>query len=200
MQEADILKLTEPYGLFEQWMSEAKANSDVREATAMSLATVSAEGTPQVRVVLCKSWGPEGFTFFTNYDSQKGRDLAKHPTVACDFYWDAMFRQIKIVGTVAKTSRAESEAYWKTRPRDSQLSQFISKQSEIAASRAQLETLWQQADEQFKNKEIPCPLNWGGYRITPKTIEFWFGRKSRLHDRFLFEKVQSNWTIARLFP
>lgn len=189
-----------PLGIFEEWMTEAKANKAIREPTAMALATSGSDGELGVRVVLCKGWSEKGFTFYTNYHSRKGLDLAKNPNAAAVFYWDPMFRQVKIEGTVEKTSRAESEAYWNSRPRESQLSQFISRQSEEIDSREQLEKAWEEADKRFQNQTIPCPAHWGGYVIKPSSIEFWIGRPGRLHDRFSFEKDAAGWTFRRLCP
>jgi pyridoxamine 5'-phosphate oxidase len=196
----DISALTNPMTLFDEWMLEAKSNKGIREATAMALATLSAGGDLSNRVVLCKSWSEDGFVFYTNYTSRKGTDLAANPKAAAVFYWDALFRQVKITGTVTKTSREESEAYWNSRPRDSQLSQYVSRQSEEIGSREELESAWNEADKKFRSTEIPCPIHWGGYVLQFSSIEFWIGRPGRLHDRFTFEKAGPNWTFRRLCP
>lgn len=196
----EISAHTIPMALFDDWMAEAKAHKGIREATAMSLATLTANGDLNARVVLCKSWSENGFVFYTNYASRKGADLAANPKAAAVFYWDALFRQVKIAGPVTKTTRAESEAYWNSRPRDSQLSQYISRQSEVIGSREELERAWADADEKFRDSEIPCPMHWGGYVLQHSSIEFWIGRPGRLHDRFSFEKSGPNWTFRRLCP
>lgn len=166
----------------------------------MALATSNLQGDLHTRVVLCKEWSDKGFTFFTNYNSRKGADLANQPKAAAVFYWDPIFRQVKITGHVQKTSRMESEAYWNSRPRESQLSQWISKQSEPVATRAELENAWQEADRKFANRKIPCPDHWGGYLLIPQSIEFWIGQPGRLHDRFEFQKSGDLWTYQRLYP
>jgi pyridoxamine 5'-phosphate oxidase len=189
-----------PLSVFEEWMREAKANKTIREPTAMALATASDSGDLGIRVVLCKGWSEKGFTFYTNYHSRKGLDLAKNPNAAAVFYWDPLFRQVKIEGACTKTSRAESEAYWSSRPRESQLSQYISRQSQEVSSRDELEKAWADADKRFQGQTIPCPIHWGGYVLEPRAIEFWIGRPGRLHDRFSFEKDAAGWTFRRLCP
>lgn len=189
-----------PFKVFEQWMADARQNKSIREATAMSLGTLSPKGDVNVRVVLCKGWSGKGFVFYSNYLSRKGEDIAGHAQIGATFYWDPMFRQVKINGRAEKTSRAESEAYWASRPRDSQISQFISKQSQPVESRDALEKAWAKAEAEYSGKEIPCPSHWGGYVIIPERIEFWIGLPGRLHDRFEFEKTPSSWTFRRLCP
>ncbi len=181
-------------------MDEAKANPAIREPTAMSVATASALDGLHLRVVLCKSWAADGFVFYTNYLSRKGLDLKQNPNAAAVFYWDPLFRQVKISGPVHKTSRLDSEAYWSSRPRESQLSQYISRQSQTVASRDELESAWQKAELEWRDKAILCPEHWGGYTLTPNEIEFWTGRPNRLHDRFIFEKTGKSWTYRRLAP
>lgn len=196
----DINASSQPLKLFNEWMIEAKANPAIKEANAMALATIDREGELHNRVVLCKYWSEDGFTFFTNYDSRKGKDLADHPKASAVFYWDPLFRQFKISGTVEKTSRKISEDYWRSRPRDSQISQWISRQSQPIASRDLLQKAWMDAEKQFAGTDIPCPEHWGGYLIRPKRIEFWIGRPGRLHERFEFEKTGSTWTFRILYP
>jgi pyridoxamine 5'-phosphate oxidase len=190
---------SQPLEIFKSWMAEAKQNSQIREATAMSLATASSSHL-NARIVLCKDWSAEGFTFFTNYQSRKGLDLQHNPQAAAVFYWDPLFRQICISGTVAQTSRDISENYWNSRARESQLSQYISQQSKSVDSRASLEAAWTRAEAEFKGRPIPCPLHWGGYQLTPQRIEFWVGQAGRLHDRYEFEKANKSWTFRRLYP
>ncbi len=190
---------SKPLAVFEEWMKEAKENKAIREPTAMALAT-AADSSVGVRVVLCKGWSEKGFVFYTNYHSRKGLDLGKNPNAAAVFYWDPLFRQVKVEGPVSKTSRAESETYWNSRPRDSQLSQYISRQSQEISSREELEKAWTEADKHFQGQSIPCPIHWGGYVLEPRTLEFWIGRPGRLHDRFSFEKDGASWTFHQLCP
>jgi pyridoxamine 5'-phosphate oxidase len=192
---------SQPLTVFSKWMEEAKADTRIREASAMAVATVSSAGEVHNRIVLCKSWSDDGFVFYTNYESQKGEDLAARPVAGAVFYWDPLFRQIKISGAIEKTSRAESEAYWRSRARGSQLSQFISSQSRPVDSRAELEQASAAAEKRFQDAEIPCPPHWGGYRLRPKAIEFWIGQPNRLHDRHEFlRRPDSTWTYRRLYP
>jgi pyridoxamine 5'-phosphate oxidase len=190
--------------LFDRWMGEARASSAIREPMAMAVSTrsESSYGSEQLhsRMVLCKQWSELGFVFFTNYNSRKGLDLQHHAEMAALFYWDPLARQVLISGTASKTSREDSVAYWNTRPRESQLSQFISAQSQPLESREKLEKAWEAADVQFKSTPIPCPEHWGGYLIRPNRIEFWVGRTGRLHDRYQFEKSGNHWTFLRLYP
>ncbi|HMN68642.1 MAG TPA: pyridoxamine 5'-phosphate oxidase [Bdellovibrionales bacterium] len=172
----------------------------MREPTAMAIATVSGEGDVHQRVVLCKSWSEDGFVFYSNYNSRKGRDLGANPHIGAVFYWDPMFRQVKITGVAEKTSRADSEAYWASRPRASQLSQYVSRQSEPCESREALERAWREAETRFHGHQIPCPEHWGGYLLRTQQIEFWMGRENRLHDAYSFEKAAAGWTFRRLYP
>ncbi|NJL25670.1 MAG: pyridoxamine 5'-phosphate oxidase [Calothrix sp. SM1_5_4] len=198
--DQEISALSNPIEVFANWLREAKGHPGINEATAMSLATQNPSGELRVRVVLCKDWSKEGFIFFTNYLSKKGLDLEQNPRVGAVFFWDPMFRQIKISGTVEKTSRQVSEDYWDSRERGSQLSQYVSRQSAVVESREALQAEWKKAEAEFAGKAIPCPENWGGYLLRPKTMEFWIGRENRLHDRYQFEKTGSFWTFSRLSP
>ena len=200
MQTSDIHPASNPLVIFDEWMTAAKKVPGIREPTAMTVSTISPAGELHARVVLCKKWSEQGFVFYSNYNSRKGHDLDQDAHAALLFYFDPSFRQIKISGTVTRTSRAESQAYWASRPRDSQLSQYISKQSEPIPSRAELEALWQKAERDFAGKDIPCPAHWGGYVVAPTSIEFWIGRPNRLHDTFHFEKAGPGWTFRRLCP
>ncbi len=191
---------SKPLTIFEEWMASAKATPGIREPTAVNVATVASDGEVHSRVVLCKKWSEEGFVFYSNYRSRKGLDLAAHAQTALLFYFDPLFRQIKISGKAEKTSRQDSENYWRSRPRESQLSQYISNQSAPVDSRQELEDQWHAAEQKFTGRDIPCPEHWGGYLIRPRTIEFWIGRPNRLHDTFEFEKDQAGWTFRRLSP
>jgi pyridoxamine 5'-phosphate oxidase len=150
--------------------------------------------------VLLKGLRPEGLVFFTNYESRKGQDLAFNPKCSLSFYWDSLFRQVHFYGSVEKTTRKESEDYWRSRPRLSQLSQWISRQSEVAQSKVEIEKALKDAEAQFQNREIPCPAHWGGYLFKPTFVEFWIGREARLHDRYTYQLVEDQWRGARLYP
>ncbi len=166
----------------------------------MALATSDASGIIHNRIVLCKSWSEAGLRFYTNYQSRKGLELDGNPQAGAVFYWDPLARQIRVSGAVRKLTRQESQDYWNGRPRESQLSQFISRQSEPLSSREQLQKERDQAEKEFAGREIPCPAHWGGYSLEIKSIEFWLGQPGRLHDRFHFEKSGKAWTFRRLYP
>ena len=197
-----FLNSSNPYEVFKTWQDTAKADNRIKEPTAMTLSTYEAStGAVHSRVVLLKEWSQaNGFIFFTNYQSQKGMDLAAHNKATLHFYWDPQFRQISIQGVVQKTSRDVSETYWNTRPRDSQLSQWASAQSQAISTRQELEQKVLELKKQFDGKAIPCPPHWGGYQLTPSHFEFWVGQPNRLHDRFLFKEQGKTWTIERLCP
>jgi pyridoxamine 5'-phosphate oxidase len=195
----EIGPASKPLAVFNEWLEDAK-KTGLREPTAMTLATADAAGEVHARVVLCRGWSEDGFVFYTNYESQKGADVRANRNAAAVFFWDALARQVRVTGTVEKTSREMSDAYWSARARDSQLSQYISHQSQPVASREVLEKAWQDAERKFHGKEIPCPEHWGGYLLRPKTIEFWVGQPGRLHDRHVFEKLAGSWTYGRLSP
>ncbi len=197
LDEADLA--TDPIAQFETWFQEALNCPAIREPNAMLLATVSADGQPHARYVLLKGYGSEGFVFFTNYESDKGRELAAQPRAALTFGWIDLERQVRIEGTVTKTSRAAVEAYFKTRPRGSCLGAWASSQSAVIANRSVLETRLADAEARFPG-EVPAPETWGGYCLAPQQIEFWQGRTSRLHDRLRYRKVGDAWTVERLAP
>ncbi len=190
----------DPVGQFNAWLAEAHARQII-EPNAMTLATVDAAGQPWTRTVLLKICDVRGFTFFTNYDGAKARQLAGNPRAALTFWWGALERQVNVTGVVEKTSREESDAYFRSRPAGSQLGAWASAQSEVVAGRAQLEAQFTAALEKYGAAEIPCPLHWGGYRLAPQTIEFWQGRRSRLHDRLRYTREPGGaWKIERLAP
>ncbi len=189
-----------PMQVFSNWMSEAQQNSQIVEPTAMTLCTLSPSNLPHARVVLCKGWGEDGFTFYTNYNSKKGIDLAAHAQVAGVFYWGPLARQVKFSALAKKTTRAESEAYWASRPRESQISQYLSKQSQVIEAGVSLKDLWKSTQDRFQDQEIPCPAHWGGYNLNCQEIEFWIGREGRLHERYLYKKSPPVWTFASLYP
>jgi pyridoxamine 5'-phosphate oxidase len=175
--------------------------AEIPDVNAMTLATADKEGRPSARVVLLKGVDERGFIFFTNYDSRKGREIAGNPNVALVFYWPDQERQVCIAGAASKVPRAESEAYFKSRPRGSRLAAWASRQSEVVRDRAELEQKWQQLEAQYPAEQVPKPPFWGGYLLSPTRIEFWQGRPNRLHDRFRYTRQpDKSWKIERLSP
>ena len=167
----------------------------------MSLATAGPHSKPSVRIVLLKGFDQDGFIFFTNYESEKGKQLEENPYAALAFYWIELDRQIRISGKAEKTSREESQTYFHSRPIGSQLSAWASRQSEVLDGRRVLDARMAEMTERFREKPIPLPPHWGGYRVKPEAIEFWQGRPNRLHDRFRYTRqADSNWLIERLAP
>jgi len=184
--------------LYKLW--SAVCNHRPADINAMTLATVDKSGRPSTRTVLLKTVDERGFIFFTNYDSRKGRELAENPNAALTFFWSDLERQVCVAGTVTKLPVAESEAYFKSRPRGSRLAAWASHQSEPVPGRAALETKWSELEKKFPN-DIPLPPNWGGFILRPERIEFWQGRPSRLHDRFSYTRQPDNsWKLERLAP
>ena len=196
LNEAEVA--ADPVEQFQKWLDEA-LDSDIMEATAMTLATADANGRPSARTVLLKDVGENGFVFYSNYKSRKGRDLAENPHAALTFYWDALERQVRVEGRVGKLSREASEAYFHSRPRGSQLGALASNQSEVIESREVLEQHIQTLDETYPD-EIPLPNDWGGYALTPEVIEFWQGRPNRVHDRLRYIRDKEGWGLERLSP
>lgn len=189
----------DPIIQFEAWFQES-ASAGVDDPHAFVLSTVDGDGMPAGRVVLLKGIDQGCFVFYTNYYSSKGRDLAHNPRAAATFFWPHLQRQVRIVGEVQKVSGDQSTAYFQSRPRGSQLGAWASPQSEELPSREALEMAWKEVEERFANREIERPEHWGGYAIVPRTIEFWQGRPSRLHDRFRYTKKEASWEISRLAP
>ncbi len=171
------------------------------DANAMTLATADKDGKPSARVVLLKGFDKRGFIFFTNYESRKGQQLAENPDAALVFYWPDMERQVCVTGQVSKLPQAESEAYFKTRPRGSRLAAWASKQSQPVKDRSVLEQTWQELEKRYVGDDVPLPPYWGGYILSPNRMEFWQGRLNRLHDRFCYIKEgDAVWRLERLFP
>lgn len=188
-----------PISLFEAWFREADA-ANAGEANAMTLSTVDAGGFPSGRVVLLKAFDEAGFTFFTHYNSDKGKAIAAHPSVCLSFFWGAQQRQVIVRGKAEKVSNEESEAYFASRPRGSQMGALASEQSQVVPHREFLDNRLQELEKQYEGRDIPKPKDWGGYLVRPETIEFWQGRPNRLHDRLRYSKSGQNWILARLSP
>jgi pyridoxamine 5'-phosphate oxidase len=195
LDEADLEP--EPMAMFGRWFAEVRA-AGIGEPNAMVLAT-AAGGVPSSRTVLLKGVD-DGFVFFTNHDSRKGAELAASPACSLLFGWYALQRQVRIEGTAAQVDRAETEAYFASRPRASQLGAWASAQSTEVADRAELEAAYAAAVERFGDAEIPAPPYWGGYRVTPSSVEFWQGRAGRMHDRLVYRREDAGWSVHRLAP
>ena len=190
----------DPIKQFQLWFDDAVAEK-LPMPDAMSLATVTPDGRPTARMVLLKQVDAGGFVFFTNYQSSKAQQLEINPYAALVFYWPQLERQVRVEGKVNKTSAEESSAYFKTRPRESQIGAWASPQSEVISAREILEQRAHELAEQYCDREIDCPAHWGGFRLKPDRIEFWKGRIGRLHDRILYElQPDETWTIKRLAP
>lgn len=190
----------DPVRQFSTWFTAA-VEAGLREANAMSLATATRDGKPSVRIVLLKGFDERGFVFFTNYNSEKGRQLETNPQAGLAFFWVQLERQIRIVGTAERTSREDSQRYFHSRPRGSQLGAWVSHQSEEVDARRILDARLAEMTERFADQEVELPPHWGGYRIKPEVVEFWQGRPNRLHDRFRYARLSDgNWSIVRLAP
>ena len=189
----------DPITQFKRWFDEA-VQSAQPDVEAMTLSTATPDGRVAGRIVLLKGCNERGFVFFTNYESRKSREMMSNPCVALTFYWHTLHRQVRIEGVVEKVAPEESEEYFQTRPRGSQIGAWASPQSEEIANRAELEQRVDEADGRFKDRPINCPPFWGGFRVNPERIEFWQGRESRLHDRILYALRDGEWRISRLAP
>ena len=191
----------DPMGFFKKWFDEASDHSEIEEANAMSLATLGIDDFPKSRVVLLKALTDKGFVFYTNYQSEKGLAIARHPKVGLSFFWPPLERQVIIKGLIQKTPSDLSDEYFNSRPKGSQLGAIVSDQSNVISDRTILETKLNALEIQYKNEEIPRPDNWGGYLVIPKSIEFWQGRPNRLHDRIRCHLRQTGlWDLERLAP
>lgn len=200
LKSLDISDLNlNPFLQFSVWFHEAQ-QAKIEEPNAMALATVSFDRRPSCRTILLKSVDSQGFLFFTNYDSRKGKDFAHNPYACMTFYWRELERQVIIDGLIEKLTTEESEEYFALRPRGSQLATWASHQDEVIASREQLEQNYREYEEIYKKNPIPMPTYWGGYRLLPERFEFWQGRVNRLHDRFCYLLNNDEWQIYRLAP
>jgi pyridoxamine 5'-phosphate oxidase len=182
------------------WYTEAVELGGSPEPNAMQVATVDDAGRPSLRTVLAKAIDERGVTFYTNYRSQKGRELGAHPYAAAQFLWLSHERQVRLTGAVRKVSADETAAYFHSRPRGSQLGAWASPQSQVVASRAELEQAYADTEARYGDGEIPVPEHWGGFLLTPDAVEFWQGRPDRLHDRLRFRRTGPSWTLERLAP
>ena len=196
--ELNVNDLTEePIILFQQWLTQAITYSN--DANAFVLSTVNSNGVPSSRVLLLRDATKKGFSFFTNYSSRKSQEIELNPNVCLNFFWPEMERQVRINGSISRLSEQESDDYFNSRPYESRIGAWCSPQSQVIESREVFENKIQELKKKYPN-EVPRPENWGGYTIVPNEIEFWQGRASRLHDRFLYSKEGENWTINRLAP
>lgn len=202
--EAGVLDIAHtkahPMDQFTLWFKEVEAAGGVTEPNAMTLATLDAQGFPKARIVLLKEYNNEGFVFYTNYESEKGQSIAQHPQVGLSFFWPNLERQVIIKGTVEKVPEAQSDAYFMSRPKESQLGALVSNQSCVLEDRSILEDKMQSLVAQFENEDIKRPKHWGGYFVQPTMIEFWQGRPSRLHDRIRYSLQENQWIKERLAP
>jgi pyridoxamine 5'-phosphate oxidase len=192
--------LADPIQQFRTWFDEA-VRSEIFDANAMAVATVSAAGVPAVRTVLLKDIDPRGLVFFTHYNSPKGRDLEAYPHASLLFYWPPLERQVRVTGAVERVPPEESDAYFQSRPRESQIAAWAAQQSSELPDRAALERRYEELTAKYEGQAVPRPPDWGGYRVVPDRIEFWQGRQRRLHDRLLYVKnSDGHWKRVRLAP
>jgi len=197
LDESDVN--SDPIIQFESWMKEAM-NAEVPEPNAMTLSTVDANNKPHSRVVLLKGIEEGDFVFYTNWQSEKGSEIEQNPNTALCFLWLELERQVRIEGIAEKLSQEESEEYFKKRPYKSQIGALASNQSSVVPNREFLEKRFEELEEKYTEGDVPKPESWGGYRVKPEVLEFWQGRRSRLHDRIKYEKVGNKWDIKRLSP
>jgi pyridoxamine 5'-phosphate oxidase len=198
LSEKDLAR--DPFRQFEKWFGEAEA-AKLPDPNAMVLATAARDGRPGARIVLLKGLDGRGFVFYTNYESRKGRELEANPRATLLFPWSALERQVTVEGPITRVPREESETYFHSRPRPSQLAALASPQSSLIAGRSVLEDSVKVLEKKYAGQEVPLPLNWGGYRLAPETVEFWQGRRNRLHDRLRYRRAPGgDWAVERLAP
>jgi pyridoxamine 5'-phosphate oxidase len=189
----------DPIEQFRRWFDQA-LNAGTADPNAMTLATASPDGRPSARIMLLKGFDEHGFVFYTNYESRKGEELGSNPQAALVFYWNELNRQVRIEGRTSRVDREESERYFCSRPRESQIGAWASTQSRVLGGRPELESGFAAALERFAQREVDCPPQWGGYLLRPERFEFWQGRPSRLHDRLCYDAADGGWQIGRLAP
>lgn len=197
LDESDLAR--DPMDQFRRWFADA-SNSSIREPCAMTLATATPDGAPSARIVLMRGFDGRGFTFYTNYEGRKGRELASNPRAALVFYWDSLERQVRIEGSVSKVAKEESDEYFAGRPRGSRLGAWASEQSREIEGREVLEERLRDLEGEYPGEEVPRPPFWGGFRVYHERVEFWQGRESRLHDRLLYTRSGEGWDVSRLQP
>lgn len=190
---------TDPFQLFDEWLAEAR-ESESNDPEAMTVATVDAEGRPSARIVLLKDHGPDGFVFYTNQRSRKGEELTANPQAALLFHWKSLRRQVRVEGPVTIVAGDQSDAYFASRSRDSQLGAWASNQSWTLPERAQFEQRYEDMRARFEGQDVPRPPHWGGFRVIPDTMEFWTDRPHRLHERRLFQRGADGWNESLLYP
>jgi len=192
--------MTDPFALFDEWFAEARA-AEVNDPEAMALATADSVGNPTVRMVLLKGHSPDGFVFYTNEESEKGRELSENPSAALLFHWKSLRRQVRIEGEVERVPAEQADEYFATRSRDSQLGAWASQQSRPLESREVFEARYEEMKRRFEDQEVPRPPHWGGYRVVPLCIEFWQDRRHRLHERTMFlAQDDGTWASWLLYP
>lgn len=199
LTESDFTKRDEPFSLFREWLEDAKA-SEINDPHAVALASVDADGLPNVRMVLMNGFDERGFTIFTNFESAKGREMLASMKAAMCFHWKSLRRSVRVRGHVEVVSDDEADAYFATRPRGSQIGAWASKQSRALGSREELEEAVVAQTERFGEDTVPRPTYWSGFRLVPETIEFWHDRPFRLHDRVVFKRDGDRWATERLYP
>lgn len=189
----------DPIALFDRWFRDAR-EAGLYLPEAMTLATATPGGAPSARMVLLKGFGADGFVFFTNYDSRKAAELDANPRASLVFHWATLHRQVRVTGAVERTSREESEAYFRTRPRGSRIAAWASRQSGVLKDREEIEAAFRAREAEFAGGDVPLPSFWGGYRLMPESIEFWQGRINRMHDRLVYTAGEGRWEVHRLSP